>query len=244
MRILKNITIMLVAALLCSPLSALAGNKKIMTTRAAKIIAERAIVEAIYGLKIRSTESVENMLAAGFEGRTESKTKAEIRGVRIDEVVYDAERDIAKATATITLHEFTNIDGMPMNFNGKSFTRVGFATSTPAMVAPLGALRAAEIDAYKQLAKRIVGFTLESQTTVENYMLKSDVVTSKVLATIYLARLKDYGWDDAGDAYVKLTIDTKEVSDIIGQKILDPDEFIEVEGQGAQSDDFAPAQSQ
>ncbi|MFO7605938.1 MAG: hypothetical protein R6W72_06545 [Desulfurivibrionaceae bacterium] len=242
MRLARATTFFVIAMLIFSP-AAMAGNKKIMTIRAAKIVAERAIVESIYGLKIRSSESVENMIASGFEGKTDTKTQAEIRGIRIDEMSYDAEKDIAKAVASITLNEFTNIDGQQINFNGKSFTRVGFATSTPGMAVPLGALRAAEIDAYKQLAKRIVGFTLESQTTVENYILTSDIVKSKVLATIYLARLADYGWDDQGDAFVKMQIDTNEVSEILGQQILDVDPVIEVEGLGAQSDDYSQAGS-
>ena len=240
MRLTRVATIFAVIMLLCSP-AAMAGNKKIMTIRAAKIVAERAIVESIYGLKIKSSESVENMIASGFEGKTDTKTQANIRGIKIDEMAYDSEKDIAKATASITLNEFTNIDGQEINFNGKTFTRVGFATSTPAMAIPLGALRAAEIDAYKQLAKRIVGFTLESQTTVENYILTSDIVKSKVLATIYLSRLLDYGWDEQGDAFVKMQIDTSEVAEILGQQIMDVDQLIEVEGLGAQSDDYSQA---
>lgn len=240
---MARVTLILALALAFTCQSAQAGNKKIMTVRAAKIIAERGIVESIYGLKIRSSESVENMIAAGFEGKTEVKTEAEIRGIKISEVVYDAEKDIAQATATIRLDKMTNIDGQELDFKGKTFTRVGFATSTPAMANPLKALRAAELDAYKQLAKRIVGFTLESQTTVENYILTSDIVKSKVLATIYLSRVTDYGWDPQGDAYVKMSVNTSEVSEILGQNIIDVDDVIEVEGQGAQGDDYLKAKS-
>jgi len=139
-----------------------------MSTRGAKVLAERALVESIYGLKVRSTEEVVNMVAMNFVGKTESKTSAEVQGIKITEVVYDAEKDIAKATAEITLDTFTNIDGQEMDLKGKTFTRVAFATSTPANAPAIQAMRAAEIDAYKQLAKTIVGFTLESQTTVEN----------------------------------------------------------------------------
>jgi len=238
-----RVTAVLVLAFLLSATMAMAGNKKIMTVRAAKILAERGIVESIYGLKIRSSESVEDMIAAGFEGKTESKTKAEIRGIKITEIAYDSEKDIAQATASITLDKLTNIDGQELDFKGRTFVRVGFATSTPAMALPLQALRAAELDAYKQLAKRIVGFTLESQTTVENYILTSDIVKSKVLATLYLSRLTDFGWDELGDAYVKMSVNTTEVSEILGQQIIDVDEVIEVEGQGAQSDDYSRAKA-
>ena len=112
------------------------------------------------------------------------------------------------------------------------------------LAGPLKALRAAELDAYKQLVKRVVGFTLESQTTVENYMLKSDLVKTKVLATTYLARVTDFGWTDTGDAYVKMALNVKEVSEILGEEISGEDEVIEVEGAGAQVDDFKSAQTQ
>ncbi len=95
-----------------------AGNKKIMTTRAAKVLAERAIVESIYGLKVRSTEQVVDMVAANFSGKTESKTAATIKGIKIEEVTYDSAKDIAKATASIILDTFTNIDGQEMNLKG------------------------------------------------------------------------------------------------------------------------------
>ena len=69
--------------------TAWAGNKKIMSTRAARVLAERAIVESVYGLKIRSSEEVIDMIAASFVGKTESKTAADIQGIKIEEVVYD-----------------------------------------------------------------------------------------------------------------------------------------------------------
>ena len=72
------------------------------------------------------------MVAMNFVGKTESKTSAELQGIKITGIIYDAEKDIAKATAEITLDTITNIDGQEMNLLGKAFSRVGFATSTPA----------------------------------------------------------------------------------------------------------------
>lgn len=221
-----------------------AGNKKIMSTRAARVLAERAIVESVYGLKIRSTEEVVDMVAASFVGKTESKTSADIQGIKIDEVVYDAEKDIAQATATINLDEITNIDGQVLNLQGKTFKRVAFATSTPANAGPIRALRAAELDGYKNLVKTVVGFTLESQTTVENYMLTSDSVKVKVMATTYLADLVDYGWDEESNAFVKFRVNVKDIEDLVGAKIPGAGEFVEVEGHGAATDDFTEAQKQ
>lgn len=224
--------------------AAWAGNKKIMSTRAARVLAERAIVESVYGLKIRSTEEVVDMIAASFVGKTESKTSADIQGIKIDEVVYDAEKDIAQATATISLDEITNIDGQVLNLKGKTFKRVAFATSTPANAGPIKALRAAELDGYKNLVKTVVGFTLESQTTVENYMLTSDSVKVKVMATTYLADLVDYGWDEESNAFVKFRVNVKDIEELIGARIPGASEFVEVEGHGAAVDDFSEAKKQ
>ena len=224
--------------------AAWAGNKKIMSTRAARVLAERAIVESVYGLKIRSTEEVIDMVAASFVGKTESKTAADIQGIKIDEVVYDAEKDIAQATASISLDEITNIDGQVLSLKGKTFKRVAFATSTPANAGPIKALRAAELDGYKNLVKTVVGFTLESQTTVENYMLTSDAVKVKVMATTYLADLVDYGWDKESNAFVKFRVNVKDIEELIGAKIPGASEFVEVEGHGAAFDDFSEAHKQ
>jgi hypothetical protein len=193
-------------------------------------------------LKIRSTEEVKDLVAASFVGRTDSKTKALIKGIRYDEIIYDPAKDIAKCTASVSLDSIENIDGETMDLRNKTFRRVAFATSTPSSAGPIRALRAAEIDAYKQLTKRLVGFTLESQTTVENYILTSDLVKTKVLATLYLAEIGDYGWTEAGDAYVNMTLNLKEVSEILGQEIIDQDPVITVTGEGSQEDDFGSGQ--
>jgi hypothetical protein len=232
-----------IGSIICST-GGWAGTKRIMTTRASKVLAERALVESIYGLKVRSTEDVQDMIAASFIGKTESKTSARIKGIKFEEIVYDDEKDIAKATASVSMESMENIDGQVMDLQNKEFRRVAFATSTPSQAAPLQALRAAELDAYKELAKRVVGFTLESHTTVENYMLTSDRVKTKVLATIYLAEVTDFGWIENGDAYVKMTLNVKEASEILGEPIVGEDENIEVEGAGAQVDDFQRAQAE
>ena len=65
------------------------------------------------------------------------------------------------------------------------------------------------------------------------------MVTTKVLATIYLAELTDYGWDESGNAYVKMALDVQAVSEILGKEIVDSQMNIEVEGVGAEVDDFA-----
>ena len=67
---------------------------------------------------------------------------------------------------------------------------------------------------------------------------------TKVLATTYLARVTDFGWSDSGDAYVKMTLNIKEVSEMLGEDVVGAGEIVEVEGAGAQVDDFKSAKTQ
>ena len=239
----NKITVYL-STLLCLLLTAspvLAGNKRIMSVHAAKVMAERALVESMYGLKLRAEERVEDMVAASFIGNAESKTSAQIKGVEFEEVIYDATQDIAQVTASVRMPSITNIDGLTVDLQNKLFRRVGFGTSTPSAAGPLQALRAAELDAYKELIKKLVGFELESHTTVENFMLKSDVVKTKVMATLFMAELTEYGWTPEGDAFVKMQLNLKEASEMLGENLIIDRDIIEVEGQGAQVDDFTAA---
>ena len=220
---------------------ALAGNKRYMTINAAKVLAERALLETVYGLKVRASESVENLVASSYIGTTETKTIGLLKGVMYDEIVYDTEKDVAKVTASVKLAKITNINGETIDLKGKTFRRTAFATSTPSETGPLKVLRAAEIDAYKQLAKQLVGFSLESQTKVENYMLSSDLIKSKIQATLILAELTEYGWYPNGDAFVRMSLNLREFKDIIGQGVSGGATVVKVEGIGAQVDDFSAA---
>ncbi len=216
-----------------------AGNKELMTVKAAKVISERALIETIYGLKLRATESVVDMVATNFESKTDSKTSARIKGVKYEETIYDKEKDIAKVTASVSMESLANIDGDVMNLQNLVFRRTGFATSTPSMAGPLKALRAAELDAYMQLIKKMLGFTLESHTTVENFMLTSDVVKTKVMATLYLAEVTGFGWNnDSENAYVKMALNIENASAILAATIESSDPILEVEGQGTFVDDL------
>lgn len=232
------IVILFTILLTCTAVQVFGGNKRIMTIRAAKVLAQRDLVETVYGLKLRAYEKVEDMVAASFKGTTETKTKALISGVKFEEEIYDPQKDIAKVTASIQLDKITNIDGREIHLGNKVFRRVAFATSTPQNAGPLKALRAAELDAYKQLMKRIVGFELESHTKVENYILTSDVVKTKVLATLCLAEATEYGWTDDGNAFVKMEINVGDMEDLLGQKVLGGEKLIQVVGEGAEKDTF------
>jgi len=239
---MKNLLIALLALVCTGGVSA--DSKKLNSINCARVLAERNIVETVYGVKIRFIEEVTNLTDGQFLGCTETKTgQRAIKGVEYIEK-YDPKTDIAQVTAVLKLARIKDIvdtDKFKLDkFPDKAIRRTAFASSTPANAKKLAALRAAEIDAYKNLYKRIGGFTLESQTKVENFVLKSDQVKSTVVGALMGAEYVGFYWDGKGDnaeAVVKLRLNLRELADLIGEKIVDADsEFIEAEGRAAQSE--------
>jgi hypothetical protein len=239
-RLYFRFTLVALTLMLASQI-AIAGNKKMMTVNAAKVVAERAIVETVIGIKVRSRESVEDLVAQ--EVTIDAKTAAAIKGIEYTEAIYDPDKDIARVTASIKLGRVTNIIGKNIDFGGQTIQRVGFATSTPEMAGPLRALRAAELDAYKQLGKTIIGFKIDSSTSVKDFILQSDSIRAKMMAAIYGAELVGYRWDEEGNAYVQMRLKFGFIQDVLGRRLKYDGEVVEVEGMGAQHDDFnqAPA---
>ncbi len=226
------------ALIMLIPSSAWAGRKKLMSVRSAKLIAKRGLVESVYGVKLRREDKVIDVVNGIFQATAESKTKGRLMGTTEDEIVYDKEKDIAKVSVSITLENVSALTGIQFPDPSLKITRVGFATSTPESSAPLKAIRVAEIDAYTQLAEEILGFDLESKSKVENYILTSDVIKSKLVAAIFMAELVNYGWEgDDKDAYVTLKINTDTISQILGQGIVS-DGIVQVTGYGATVDDY------
>lgn len=218
-------------------------RKKLNSINSAKILAERNIVETVYGIKLKYTEQVDNFIDGTFQGTTETKTgKRKIVGIEFDEIKYDPDKDIAMVTASLKLSRIADlVDSTKFNLSkypDKVIKRTAFATSTPVNAPKIAALRAAEIDAYKNLYKKIGGFTLESHTTVENFMLKSDQVKTSVIGALMGAEFMGFSWEGEGDdaiAVVKLRINMKDLSDMLGEKVVDFDrEYLEAEGQAAQ----------
>ncbi|MDD3118859.1 MAG: hypothetical protein PHQ27_06755 [Victivallales bacterium] len=222
---------------------AFADGKKLNSINCARVLAERNIVETVYGVKIRFIEEVTNLTDGQFLGSTETKTgQRAIKGIEYIEK-YDPKTDIAQVTAVLKLDRIKDIVDTEKfrldKFPDKAIRRTAFASSTPANAKKLAALRAAEIDAYKNLYKRIGGFTLESQTKVENFVLKSDKVKSTVVGALMGAEYVGFYWDGKGndaEAVVKLRLNLRELAELLGEKIIDADgEFIEAEGRAAQS---------
>ncbi len=221
-----------------SAADAFAGNRQLMSIQKAKDMARRAIVESVVGLKIRSTALWASRPSDYY--KIESKVAAAIKGIKFDQIQYDKEKDIAKATASIQLGSVENIIGKRVDYDDVIIRRTAFATSTPDYMPALNALRAAELNAYDEMAKLIVGQKLQSKSKVKNFVLQSDEVRTKVLAAIWGSEVKEFGWTEDQNAFVTLRLNARYVRDIVGQRIqYTEDNYVEVTGYGSPVDDMA-----
>lgn len=217
--------------------------KRLNSINCARVLAQRNIVETVYGVKIKFIEEVTNISEGNFLGTTETKTgKRAIKGIEFIEK-YDPKNDIAQVTAILKLKKIADIidtDKFHLDkFPNKSIKRTAFASSTPKMVKKLAALRAAEIEAYKNLYKRIGGFTLESHSKVENFILKSDKVKASVIGALMGTEFVGFSWEGKGDdaiAVVKLRLNLQELADMLGEKVINYEgKFVEATGRAAQN---------
>lgn len=214
-----------------------AGQKKLMTVRTAELMAQRAVAESVFGVKIKSEEKVVDMVKKQFTTSGEVQTEVDIAGIKMDGVEYDSEKDIAKATASLTLGDVGRHTGITFPDPEKKLVRVGFASSTAERMPVMKALRAAEVDAYCSLAREILGFTLTSKSTVENFILKSDEVKTRLVASIFMAELVDYGWDKDKNAYMTLQVDLGAMGKLLGQEFVKTG-MVKVTGHGAAVQDY------
>ncbi len=245
---MKRIFILAAAmGLLLAAQAGLAGNKQLMTEKMAEQDLKRNIVEAIIGYKVKSESRMG--LTEDPSYKAETKAAAVVKGIKVDKMIYDKEKDIALCFGHIDLGDVVNVVGDLVRFKGVTVEGFGFGTMTEASRPPLMALRAAVVNAHDELAKLLVGEKILSQSTMENFILTKDVNRSKVCAAIFGAYIpnpglnspnRGWGWDESGNAFVKLEVDARKVRDVLGNLIVYKGaNIIEVTGRGSQTDELS-----
>lgn len=94
------------------------------------------------------------------------------------------------------------------------------------------AYRAAKIDALRNLGEEIYGLRLDSQTTVENYTIRSDRIKSRLDMVVQGAR--EVAATNMADGSVEVTVEItlSDVENIFGQRILYDQVVITARGYG------------
>ena len=98
--------------------------------------------------------------------------------------------------------------------------------TTPAHAAMM-ARRAAIADAYRQLAEAVNGVQVDSETTVEQMMLTSDVVRTKITATIHGAQIVSEGELAGGGYSVTMELPIFGANNSIAETVLERPAYVE-----------------
>jgi hypothetical protein len=93
--------------------------------------------------------------------------------------------------------------------------------------------RAAKVDALRNLLEVIYGLQIDARTTVRDFVTQSDVIRSRLSATIQGAKEIDYKVEPDGTAEVTVVVTLGTVQDILGRRLLYDQETIEATGYGA-----------
>lgn len=237
---------------LCLGQTADAGNKKLMSIKMAKQDLKRNIMESIVGYKVKS--SGQYGLTEDAKYQVETKANAVLKGVQVDECVYDKGKDVAICYGHVDLGTVQNILGDYNVYKGVTIYSMGLGSMTESARPALKALRAAMLNAYDEMATVLVGETISSSSSMENFVLTSDSNRSKLCAAVYGAHIpqhsvkfgkKGWGWDEEGDAYVVLQLDVEKVKDLLGNTLRYKGEnIVEVMGMGSMSDELSEDQSE
>ncbi len=225
------------------------GNKQLMTEKMAKQDMKRRIVESVIGFKVKS--ETEFGLTEDAQYRVDSKAAAIIKGIKVDKMIYDKDKDIALCFGHIELGRIRNIVGENVEFKNVRVDGFGFGSMTESSRPPLRALRAATLNAYDEMAALLVGEKILSQSSAENFILTKDSNRSKVCAALFGAYVvnqdigspnRGWGWDETGNAFLRLALDVRKVKDLLGNLIVytGGENVLEVTGRGAQKDELAP----
>ena len=112
-----------------------------------------------------------------------------------------------------------------VNWNDAKITVQGTGIAPPNAVNPaqarMLARRAAVVDGYRQLAEVVQGVNVDAETTVENMMVTSDVIKTRVNAMIKGARVVAEGVVPGGGYQVTMEVSMFGVSNSVAQAVLE-----------------------
>jgi len=109
-----------------------------------------------------------------------------------------------------------------VNWTTQTIRSTGIGAPNPNQPVPAqraGAIRAAKLDAYRNALETVKGIYLSSETTVENAMVSSDVIKTKVEGAIKGARVVDTRYMSTGDVEVDVEVP---LVGIISDAVLPP----------------------
>ena len=104
-----------------------AGNRQLMSEKIAKQDMKRNIVEAVIGYKVLSEGQFG--LTEDAEYKITQKAGALIKGIKVEKMIYDKDRDVAFCLGYIDLGDVQTVTGDRVRYKGVRVQGFGFGTT-------------------------------------------------------------------------------------------------------------------
>ena len=215
-------------------------RERLKATRAAEIDADRLLVERLYGLQIDSNTTVFD-LTAGDDKIAGAVSASLVGSLTIGEPEYlaDGRVQVVRAVKIQEVVETLNrvikgkrlADGSFANTSEKEKTdrsvtdKVIDVMGNAAIPGSEGhqkimAKRAAEMDAYRRLAARMMQQKINSDTTVRDMCLQNDQVVAKLSQVLKAATPTNIKYLDDGSCEVTMEIKTQDIIRTLKKKVI------------------------
>lgn len=205
--------------------------ERLKAVRAAELDATRLLVERIYGLSLDGDTTVHDLALESDE--VNGAVQATIRGVMTTGKPEYLEDGIVQVVRAVTIREI--IETITKTKIGKKYSngeiKLDSATATRTVKAndkvidvmgnaalpgspghkKVLAKRAAEIDAYRRLAERIMGVNITSTTTVRDFVVADDTILASLAASLKAATPTEINYLDDNSCEVTMELTMAEV---------------------------------
>jgi len=185
------------------------AQARLMARRGAKVEALRNLAETLEGVNIDSTTTVKNFLTEHDE--INAWTRSWIQGAR---VISEDENPDGSWEVTVGL----NLEPLGRKYEEamQPRERVQITPSTTNIAQQKAmARRAAYLDAQRQLLEHVKGLAIDSRTTVEDFMLRSDSINSAVQGYVRGAKVVDTRCLPDGTVEVDIQFDLSNLNSCI-----------------------------
>ena len=206
-------------------------SDRLKAVRAAELDATRLLVERIYGLSLDGDTTVHDLALESDD--VHGAVQATIRGVMTTEKPEYLEDGTVQVVRAVTIREI--VETITKTKSGKKYSngkiKIDSATTTrtvkandklidvmgnAALPGSVGhkkvlAKRAAEIDAYRRLAERIMGVNITSTTTVRDFVVADDTILASLAASLKAATPTEINYFDDNSCEVTMELTMEEV---------------------------------
>ena len=207
-------------------------RERLKAVRAAELDGDRLLIERVYGMKVDANTTVNDLaldndqignavratlVGAINVGEPEYLADGQVqvvRAVKIQEIIETLERAMKrKILSDGSMKTVSDTSNTTRKVNDKVIDVMGNAALPGSEGhAKVMAKRAAELDAYRRLAGRMMGVTISGTTTVKDFCLDNDKVVAALSQTLKAATPTAIKYKSDGSCAVTMEI---KVADII-----------------------------